>query len=233
MKVLDKAVVVFLLLISFSFDLTFSDYKNNLGNLQNKIESQQSELSKIENEIKKYKENLNALSSKEKKIRRNIERKEKEIKKNKNKVNGLKIELHSVQLKTDELTGKLTKARNENNKYARDFKAHLDFYCIKKHRFEIAQQFIPVLRYVDNVGYVEQQLVRLPADKFCKTEKNIEKIAVIKERLDVEQKKIAKLKEKVVRALSEYIFQRKKQLKSLKKVKLSKKNKQAYPATAL
>jgi septal ring factor EnvC (AmiA/AmiB activator) len=163
---------------------------------------------------------------KKKKIRRNLERKEKEIKRNKKKVNGLKIEMHRVQLKTDQLTGKLEKARNENSKYARDFKKHLDYYCIKRRRFNISQQLTPVICEVDNAGYVEQKLIEQPAEKFCRTEKNVKEISSLKAKLDLERKNLSKLKGKVSAALSEYIKQRKKQLSSLKKVKLSKKNKQ-------
>jgi prefoldin subunit 5 len=67
MKISGKFIVVLLFLLEFPLDVAFSDYKENLKKIQNKIESQQSELSKIEHEIKKYKDNLNALSSKEKK----------------------------------------------------------------------------------------------------------------------------------------------------------------------
>lgn len=225
-----KKVACPLLLLLFNAGLygnIKAEYPNDVEIFQEKIDIQQNELLKIEKEIKKYKQNVLALGKKEKRLDKELKESDLEIHNRQQRINSLQQGVSLVKLKIIDLRDNLKDERKKGKKYGKLLKETLKYYYFKQHSREILPWFTSILYNVKDTWFAEKMLVSLPARKYSRIRKKIERISNLKLELESQRKNLGALKKELVSVQNNFIVQKKKQLSLLKSIKNERENKQS------
>ncbi len=219
----SKYIIIHIFFILITFSEAKAEVKGDIVNYQNKLNIQQSELNNVEKEINKYKSSIFTLSKKEKSLNKKLSDIKKDIKYQQLKLKSLKAEISKVRKKEDKLQNKLRKAEKASKKNAGLLMETLKYYYFRQGRRNSLPWFASLLSDVDNIEYIENKFVAVPANKCYEIREEIEKITSLKIALEDQQRSLVKLREDFINAQNSFIGKKKKQLFLLKKIQEKKK----------
>jgi len=217
------------LLIVFVFSLYFqvnAGYREDIANVQEKIENQKEELDKLETEINNYQSRIKKLNIREKNISRQINIIKTEIEHKKESLKELEGKIKQKEEDISELENNLSIQRNKSRNYSKFVEKTLKYYYFKVFPQKNLSWYASFAQNTGFPGYIIKKIVNEPALKYYGIKKEIERAAEIKKKMELEKKALVKLKEEVIKIQNSFIQQSQKQLALLRDVEVQRQRQQ-------
>lgn len=199
----------------------------DIEEIQEKIKSQQQELSQLEKEIGEYSKNIKNFTEREKRLMNDINEIDDNISEKQNKLISLQDNVSDVKIKIFQLSEKLKQKKKTSRKYSSYLKDSLKYYYFKKNRYKIMPWFTAFFYNEITGNFLAEKVVNIPTEKYLLSEKEIEEITNIKKELEEKKSNLLLLKEQVVGIQNSFIVRRKKQLKILRNIKEEREDQQS------
>lgn len=210
------------LLISIIFCITVSGilmagYEVERERVQNKIKSQQEELTNLKKEIGEYKKSVRALSRREKQLNENIKKLREEFNKKEKELNGIRKNIELTKEEITEIKIKLSNEKKEGGIYSSFLQEALKNYYIKV-MTNYKSSWVDIFLGVSEENYfMAGKLVGIPAQRYTEIKKEIKRTTNLKENLHHKKQNHIKLKEQVVEIQKISIARSREHLNLLKK----------------
>ncbi|MFH1414561.1 MAG: peptidoglycan DD-metalloendopeptidase family protein [Elusimicrobiota bacterium] len=213
---LVQAAVLLILIISVSLK---AGTRDDIEKLQDTIGTRGTELSRIEEEIKKYGQKVSSLGTKEKTINMDLDLTGKRINNHKNGLISLGRNMVEVEASIHDKEAELKIQSQRFNRYSDILRKALLRYS--SHVDEPETELWPhhLTGPEENNEYIDKILVMLPAAAFIEIDGKIKETGNLKKELELQRESLILLKEEFIILQDDLILHRKKQLENLKKVK--------------